>query len=236
MVVHGIKTLFLYVTNGIQPAVGEMWARDESEKLNRFFEIVEFTLHTVIVLIFTVTAILIVPFISVYTKDVADVDYTQPLFATILVVAHAFHCLRNPYHILIKAAGHFKQTSKCYVIAAVMNVVLSVVTVYKFGLVGVAIGTLVAMTYQTVWMAVYSSKNIVKIPIKKFIWQCTVDVICVALIVLSTCWLKLNTMTFLGWTILAIEVFGIAAIVTVIVNVVFCRKKLNAVLGFLKSK
>ena len=58
-----------------------------------------------------------------------------------------------PYNILILAAGHYKQTQSNYIIAMILNIVVSIATVKMWGLVGVAIGTLIAMAYQTVWMA-----------------------------------------------------------------------------------
>ena len=62
---------------------------------------------------------------------------------------------------MILAGGHYKQTQNNYIIAALINIVVSVLAVKKWGLVGVAIGTLIAMFYQTIWMAIYDSKNLI---------------------------------------------------------------------------
>ena len=110
-----------------------------------------------------------------YTSGVSDVNYIQPLFAILIVVANAGHCLRLPYNIMILAGGHYKQTQRNYIIAAIINIVISIVAVKTWGLVGVAIGTAIAMFYQTIWMAFYDSKNLIKWPFTKFLKQIAVD-------------------------------------------------------------
>ena len=54
---------------------------------------------------------------------------------------------------MILAGGHYKQTQNNYIIAAIINIVISILFVNILGLAGVAIGTLLAMFYQTIWMA-----------------------------------------------------------------------------------
>lgn len=56
--------------------------------------------------------------------------------------------------------------------AGVINIVVSVVTVKAWGLIGVAIGTLAAMGHQTIWMAIYDSRNLIKRSFENFINFC----------------------------------------------------------------
>ena len=65
------------------------------------------------------------------------------------------YCLRLPYNAMVFAAGHYKQTQLSAIIEAVINIVVSVVLVSKWGLVGVAIGTFAAMTYRTLYLVLY---------------------------------------------------------------------------------
>lgn len=230
MVVNGVKNLLLSGTNGIQSAMGEMIAKDEEEKVRNFFAKVEFILHTLVIFIFTCTAILITPFITVYTDGITDANYIQPLFAVLLVTAHASHCLRLPYNIAILAAGHYKQTQRCHIVAAVLNVAISIITVFVWGLIGVAIGTLVSMIYQTIWMAIYDSKKILQWPIKHFIKQCFVDLLIVVCIIGATFWIKLATVSYFSWIIMACEVAGIALIITLLISFIFYNKVIKDVL------
>lgn len=226
MIVFGIKQLFMSLTNGVQALIGELWAKQELDTLNDFFGWVEWIIHTGVVLVFTCTGLLILPFVSVYTSGVTDANYIQPLFAIIITCANAMHCLRLPYNIMILAGGHYKQTQNNYIIAALMNILISIVAVKFWGLVGVAIGTLCAMTYQTVWMAIYDSNNFVKWPLHSFLKQILVDILTVVVCVMISMPVKLSSISYFSWFIMAIEIAVIVSIVVIIVNLIFYRSKL----------
>ena len=226
LVVYGVKRLFTSMINGIEAFLGNLWAKNDEERLQATFGWTEWIIHTAVVFIFGCTGFLIIPFIQVYTAGVTDADYLQPLFAGLIVAAHACHCLRLPYNIMIFAAGHYKQTQHNYIIAAVMNIVVSVVTVKFWGLVGVAIGTLAAMLYQTVWMAFYNAKNLVKRSILRFFKQCAVDALTVGAFALIPLPRYLTTVTYFSWIVLAVETAGIFLVITFVVNIIFYRKYL----------
>lgn len=224
IVVAGVKQLFLAMTNGVQSLIGELWAKQELDELKRFFGWVEWSIHTGTTFVFGVTSILIVPFVQIYTYGINDVNYVQPLFAILIVAANAGHCLRLPYNIMILAGGHYRQTQKNYIVAATINIIVSVLAVKTLGLVGVAIGTLLAMFYQTVWMAIYDSKNLICWPIKNFIKQMVVDVISVLAFSLLAAVFKFNTITWLAWVEYAIVISISALIIQVVINTLFYKK------------
>ena len=105
-----------------------------------------------------------------------------------------------------------------------MNIVISVVCVKAWGLVGVAIGTLVSMLYQTIWMAFYNAKNLVKRSFKVFAKQCIVDAITVGCFALIPIARKLTDASYWNWIILAIETAIAFLIVTALINFIFYRK------------
>lgn len=227
-VVKGVKQLFMSLTNGITSLIGEMWAKKELENLNNFFGWVEWVIHTSTIYIFGVTAILIVSFVQVYTKGINDANYYQPLFGLMIVLANAGHCLRLPYNILVLAGGHYKQTQNNYIIAAVLNIVISIFSVKQFGLIGVTFGTLIAMLYQTVWMAYYNSKNLIKWPFKIFIKQLCIDVVTFAIMYfISTKAFIFNPANYFEWVVIAIKVSLITLVIVFMINFVFYRKYVN---------
>ena len=224
LVVHNIKTLFVSLTNGIQALMGELWAKQDEAKLRKFYGKVEWTLHTATIYVFGCTAILILPFVQVYTKGIQDANYWQPAFAYLITAANAGHCLRLTYNIMILSAGHFKQTQRCYIIATVLNLGISIICVFFWGLIGVAIGTLVAMVYQTIWMAIYNSKNLLKGTLSSFLKQVGVDLLTVASFYGATIWIKLRDISYLSWIIMAAEVAALAFAIVAIVNLIFYRQ------------
>lgn len=226
LVVYGVKNLLFSLTNGFQALMGEMLAKNEMEDLKKLFSWTEWVLHTGTVFIFGLTGILILPFVAVYTKGITDADYIVPLFAVLITLAHAGHCLRHPYNILILAAGHYKQTQWNYIISAVMNIVISILTVRVWGLIGVATGTLCAMLYQTIWMAYYDSKHILSISINEFIKHMLIDAITVVIASVLTFRIPLKSVSYVAWLMLAITDAVIWGVVVVAVNFIFYKTEL----------
>ncbi len=224
LVVYGVKQLVTSLTSGVQSLLGELWARQEQTTLDRVFALTEWGMHTGVTFLFGCTAALAVPFVQVYTKGITDASYSVPVFALLISLAHGFHGLRMPYHIMILAAGHYKQTQKNYIVATLINVVVSVITVNTWGLVGVAIGTLIAMLYQTLWMAWYNSKNLIGWPIKKVIKQLLTDSVSFITAFYISRFFKLTSITYSAWFLLAIKVALIWLVAALCINFVFYKK------------
>ena len=223
LVVKGVKQLFLSMTNGIQSLMGELWANGEEKELKDLFGWTEWMIHTGTIFVFGVATITIVPFVQVYTKGIMDADYVQPIFAFLLVIANAGHCLRLPYNLMILAAGHYKQTQSNYIVAAVLNIVISILAVKRYGLIGVAIGTLIAMGYQTVWMALYDSKNLIKWPFKNFIKQVAVDALTILFMIVVTKQLQMLAINYAAWILYAVIVSIVSVTVVIVVNMIFYK-------------
>lgn len=226
IVITGVKNIIMSMTSGFESLIGEMLAKKEYTDLKKFFGYVEWLIHTGTILIFGCTGILIVPFIKVYTNGVTDTNYIQPLFAVLITAANAAHCLRIPYNILILAAGNYKQTQSNYIIAMIMNIVISIATVKIWGLIGVAIGTLAAMAYQTVWMAWYDSKNIICWEFKNFLKQIGTDILTVFVGAFLTYKIPLNDVSYKAWIMQGCAVFTVWVTVIICINFLFYRERL----------
>lgn len=162
LVINGITKVLKNSIQGVVSAFGDMIAKKEDKVLQKNFNAFEMFVFSVSTVIFGTAMIMIVPFVAVYTKGITDADYIQPLFAYLITIAAFFNCVRIPYQYVVEAAGHFKQTKNGAFFEAGMNIVISVICVYKFGLVGVAFGTVFATTFRTFQFSIYLCKNIVK--------------------------------------------------------------------------
>lgn len=224
-VVYGITQLMNALTSGIQSIFGELWAKNEKEKLFQYYALIEWMLHTVVTFIFGVTAILIVPFINVYTDGIIDANYNQPIFGVMLVMANAFSCYRIPYNLMILAAGHYKQTQNGFIISAGINVIVSIVAVKLCGLIGVVFGTLIAVLYQTMYMANYTARNLVNWPMKKTIKQFAIDMLTIILMYGITWNIQLGQLSYISWILLAIQCSLISIIIVALVNLLFYKDR-----------
>lgn len=234
MVVNGVKQIVVSMTNGMQAMFGNMLAKNEKEEINLAFDRIEWLLHTMVTFVFSVTAVLILPFIKIYTADITDADYIVPAFAYMITLAQASYCFRLPYNIMVLAAGHYKQTQWSAIIEAVINIVVSVILVFRFGLIGVAIGTFVAMAYRTVYLVFYLKKNILFRKIHHFIKHLIVDIVCAVFLIVPVSLLpsfyNMQPDGYFAWVILAVKVALTGIVVFAAVNVILYRKEMKQIL------
>lgn len=227
LVINGVNGLFNSIQNGISSLFGDLWAKRETDKLSEFFDLVVWAINSCVVFVFGCTAVLIAPFVRVYTAGIQDANYDTPLFALIITLAYGVYCLRAPYHLMIQAGGHYRQTQSNYIIAALVNIVVSVVFVVRYGLIGVAAGTLAAMLYQTVWMAWYNAKELVKCPFGRFAKQFAADAAAFAISYLLTFRMTMQSVSYLAWVLLAVKVALVWLAVEIALNLVLFRGKVK---------
>lgn len=227
LVVFGIKQIVASALSGIQSLFGNMLANKENDRLNKLFNSVELLSHNVILILYLVTGIMIIPFIMIYTKDFTDANYIVPSFGIVITIAYAFLTLRLPYEMMIKAAGHYKQTQTSSFIEVIINIIISIVLVFKFGLIGVAYGTLVAMLYRTIYLVCYLSNNILYRSKVSFFKMLLEDTVIIFIVTLVSKFITLDDLTYISFIIMAIKNVIISLIVVIIINLIFNKKEIN---------
>ena len=135
--------------------------------------------------------------------------------------------MRTPYNIWILAAGHFKQSQKCHIIAASLNLITSIILVFHFGLIGIAIGTLVAMCYQTAWMMRYTTKYLIKCGSGCVVKQLLSDLLSVLLICIIAGGITLQDVTYIGWIFMAVKVSLVVILCISVVSCIFYPKQIK---------
>lgn len=233
LVVFGLEQLFICATNGVQSLFGELWAKQELTNLKKFFAKVEWSVHTCVVIVFGCCASLIAPFVLVYTNGIEDANYNVPIFGFFISIAFCVYCLRMPYIDMTLAGNHYKQTQSCHIVSAVLNIVISVLVVHKYGLVGVAIGTLVGMLYQTVWLAVYSYKTFLQKELGNFIKQMLINVLIFSIAFIISDKFEMRSVTYLSWIVLGMKTFMVWVVVSFMLNCFFYR---NNVMSLVKKE
>ena len=229
MVISAVKTFTMALTNGMQSLLGNMLARKEDKLMNDTFSAYETIMHCIATFAFGCTAILIAPFVSVYTKEINDANYNAPLFGYLLSFAYMAYCYRLPYNTMVLAAGHYKQTQNSAWIEMIINIVISVLTVIKFGLIGVAVGTLIAMLYRSIYLAWYLSRNILNRPLKHFVKHMLINCITLAIMIYLTHWFTITEYTYVSWVLFALKVAPISLLVCGIINFIFYKDELKQI-------
>ena len=146
----------------------------------------------------------------------------------LMCVNQFLFCIRLPYHMLVDAAGHFKQTRNGAIFEAFLNVIVSVTLVIKFGLIGVTIGTFCALLFRTLQYSVYASKNILH---RKYRYVVEHIVLSIAQAVIVS--LILNFIyvpvfdSYMNWILYAVEVAAVVMIVLLASSAIFNKREIR---------
>lgn len=228
LIVNGLKKLVFSFSNGLEAAFGSMIANKEKEALKDNLSLVEWIMYNLSTVVYTCAVILVIPFVKIYTSGVTDVDYIRPVFSAIILIAQFFNCVRIPYQLVVQAAGHYKQTRNGAIFEAVINLGISILLVIKYGIVGVAIGTLAATVFRTIQYSYYVCKNIVN----RSQWITLLRVIisfteALATVVVVNALHLSQPKNYLDWFINALITLVVCCVIVVIGSILFDKSNIK---------
>lgn len=188
LVFAGVKQGLQSLSQGMQAVFGHGLhaGNTRTEKSFRLYEGMFFCLMG---WAYTCTAILFLPFISVYTAAMHDADYYQPFLAMMFLLVGFAENIRIPSLTLILAAGHYKDTKRQALLEAAVNIVCSAVLIRIWGLNGLLVGSLISFLYRSNEMVFYTAKRILSVSVKPTYWKLSA----VAALSLAGVWIGLHT-------------------------------------------
>lgn len=237
LVISALKTLVSAISSSLAPSLGNSLATMSNKEANDMFDNYEFGMSFITTFAFTCGALLITPFVQIYTRGVTDASYYQPLFGYLMMAAEAVYCFRDPYVNVAYVSGKFRETAAYAYIEAGLNILISAFLVFRFGLVGVAIGTLIAMIFRMVSHMVYLNNHLIKRPLKsslKCIGVFFGDVVISS--VLVKVFVRFSANNYFDWVWQAVITASIVLITMLIVSCVFYKKCLSSLIGTILKK
>ncbi|TVX93602.1 lipopolysaccharide biosynthesis protein [Paenibacillus agilis] len=162
MVLVAVNMFISSFSSGLMASFGQVHAKGETAVLRQSFKSFEYLYGIVLTWVYTCTALLLIPFIQIYTVGIQDTDYLRPDLAVLFIAVGIVSNLRTPHHMLIQAAGHFKETRIPSIIEAAISLAASILFVQWFGAAGVLLGMFCAHLYRTPELIWYTSKTILE--------------------------------------------------------------------------
>ena len=236
LILNGVKSIVSVIADSFSAAFGDMIAKAEKDTLRKRFNVYETMFMTISAVVYSGTLMLITPFVIVYTLNINDADYIQPIFGVLLTISIYLLTVRQPYNELIKAAGSFKQTRRGASVEAIVNIVLSIIMVWQFGLVGVAIGTLVAMLIRTIEFIYYANRHI----LDRNIWVNVRKIVVVIFetmgVILISRFIPMPEMnSYLNWILYAIEIMAVSVVMILPLNYLLYKNDFKDLWKILKK-
>lgn len=161
LVLNALRTIIGQVFNGTNYILGHSYSEKRDtyylthDRYNCFYVCAVFA-------IFSIAYLLILPFLTIYTRGVTDANYLDVKLPILFVLIELLSACRIVDNQLIKISLHAKQTVSRAMIEAIINLVVSLVLVQFFGIYGVLLGTIVALLYRTNDIIIYTNKNILE--------------------------------------------------------------------------
>lgn len=213
---------------GLGSAFGNMIAKNESENLKKAFSFMEWAVFALTAFMFSVTAVMLTPFVDIYTSSVTDVNYHRPIFGFLIVIVNALSCLRLPYQYMVEAAGRFKQTRNGAILEVIINLLVSVTMLLGFGVIGVVIGALVAGLIRNLQYSWYSTKYILNISPLHAIKNYVVYFMAMFIAIYICSLLPLtHANDYLAWASNAFIVAMISFVIVSLISMIFNRKDIG---------
>lgn len=224
-IVNALKSLIISISAGIKPSFGNVLASSNQKYSNLIFDYYELGINYISTVLFGCCILLINPFIHVYTKGITDTNYNQPIFALILCLSNYLYCLRDPLVSTVYAAGHFKQTAKYSYLEAAINIIVSIILVYKFELIGIVIGTLLSIIIRNILQAFYLKNNILDRSLIKWLkgLLCCFLSVGVTILFVKVC-IHYSVNSYRQWVVYAVVCSIVSIVTTSLIFIIFNKK------------
>ena len=227
LVTNGLNGLFAAVFRAIAPTVGQAYAKGDEHELNKKLDLFEFITFISVYFCFTLSGLLITPFVQLYTNGITDVDYIQPIFGVLIVMAEGLYLIKEPHLDLSYSANKFKELSVPAFVEAGINILVSIILVHKLGLIGVAIGTIAGMTYRMAYQ-IYFTTKIVKNRKQWIFYKKLLAFSFVTLIGVAIChFVPLTEITVWNWVLHAFIYALIFGVLYLILSLLLFKKEIR---------
>lgn len=237
MVVKNINQLITTSFAGIRSTFGNMYAKGEMEHLRKRFQDVEWMIFAGGAVLYSVTGILLTPFVQIYTRGITDANYNRYWFGLLMTFSCYLYTTRLPYQMLTEAAGRFKETKKSAILEVVCNMLVSLICARFMGLNGILIGSLaggIIRVSNQIWV---SCRKVLKLSL----WSALKNYVvyfgtsCMLVVGVSKIF-ETNCVSYGGWIIDAIPVAVISSAVVLLISILFNRRQFMGIVGYLRKK
>lgn len=167
LVINMITTIIASFGDSFNYIFGQTFNGDNRYKYNNVIDTFNVFYSAIAFALFTVTNILILPFLKLYT-DGMDMNYIYPVLPYLYIAIEVLQVGREAMLRTITVAGHFQKTLYAAIIEMIINLTISIGAVLIFkhfwgdvaGLYGVLVGTIAALFYRTFDINRYANRKI----------------------------------------------------------------------------
>lgn len=162
MIITVLNNLLISFYNALAPTFGNIIAKKDLVLLKKSFREYELFFFIILFSVVATYLLLIIPFMSLYTQGITDAQYIRFDYALAGAGVIIGFNLYNPAMTVINAAGHYKETKKFSLNCAIINIIVSIISIVLFGPIGIFIAEICSQLYIDYSFIKYNGLHIIK--------------------------------------------------------------------------
>lgn len=184
----------------------------------------------------SVTYVLLIPFIKLYTQGITDVNYIYPILPLLFCLVQLLSWSRFVSGNLFGVAGKIRSVVIVSVVEAVTNLTLSIILIQRYGIVGVLVATVVALPLKVIYCNYVADKEILKRSQIRTLSILGINGGIFAAVVFVNPLLNLQITSYLSFVLHGGVVFAVIGMISVVLNVIVNRDLLKIKALFSRNK
>ena len=187
----------------------------------------------------TCLLIIIMPFISIYTKDIKDINYMNYIVAYLMGVILILESIHIPSGNIINVSGNFKISKQIqYITVCILGILLLIAGIFggaKYGLYGILIGTTITNALLAYMEIRFIHKKYFEVSMREFYKYFFVNLITGLVLVVGSSFINLEVDSYLK-LVLEAGIIGILILgMFIIVNMVIAKKEMINIFQMIKK-
>lgn len=235
MVMSGLNGILSIFISGLPAGFGEIIAKKEYSTLKKTTAQFEVAYYFILTIVYGITFAMMIPFITIYTKNFQDTSYILPVFSFFIVLNGLLYNIKTPQSMLIISAGMYKETRWRVTIQGAIIVFGGFILAPFWGLAGIMIASCLSNLYRTVDLLYFVPKYITKGSVTDSVFRMLRVIINIIIINIPCFFIKINPEGYLQWGLYAILLGGWGICVTFLSTYLFDRKECKELLKRFKN-
>ena len=233
MIASSIISVVSALSSGVAPKLGQNLALGQD--ICHTYKVYDYIVSVVITVVFSVMAVMALPFVDLYTNVVDDINYIYPIYSVLIAVWAALHTYRIPFTAIINASGLYKENRINNIVNLFVQVVGGVILTSFFGVTGMLVSMILTAVHRNISFSVIINRNHSVCTVGNSLIKQLLIVLTVLLSfgILSPIVNNFNY-SFVLWIVISMAVFIVEAIIAVLLFSVVDIKTSGAL--FLKLK
>lgn len=234
------QAVYVYLSsasNAPGDSFGQLLKTGNKVKASELFHIYQKIVQLFSTIFLTTAGITIIPFLRIYTNNVHDTNYIVPSLA-ILLYTYFYLKLNNvPFGLIINLAGLFKLQNMQCAVAAVVNLVSSVVLMHSIGIQGVVLGSVLGTAVITVVniFKVHSVVDYLDTERLLFFLSCNYCIGLLMILISIRFWKSISN-SYIQWFFVSAILFACIATLTIIINYILDKQTVCQSIKYFRTR